>query len=672
MIGTMVGGTTGAPDRARPRIPGPGSGSRPIVVGLLVAITALAGGCGDDDGVRTALLVGVDTDYRVTDELEMLRVRTLEVDGGALVSSVELTLAPTDDLEPGVGEFPVPLSFVIEPLGGDARRRVRLEIDALRTAGDRVPLFTRSAVTGFIRGRTLQLPMFLARQCANVVCEEGFTCTENGCEPELRDPEDLEDAPETAGDEILNLCARGCPGAPTDGRALVAGGGAEARAVDASPDGQTVFIAGTARGTVDFGGGDEPPPDGSGPDLFVAAYAAGDLRTLRWARRSTGDGPERATALAAHPDGGVIVAGAHKDMTFAGRSLAAADDREDAAVVRLASDGTLRWVAELRGEGDEEVKGLAVDASGNVYAAVRFRDELDLSVAGEAERIEASRRDDAALVALDGETGDGRWFHHIGAQRDETPVGVAVDGSGTVYMVAMVAGPVDLGTGMTVPRGGADGALVAVDAATGDVRWAERFGAGMSDDVAAAVARPDRDGVFLAGTFEGRLDYRNDVTLESAGSRDAFVLEVGPDGAAVAGYRLGGLTSEFGHAVALDALGRVYLAGNYEGNASDIGLGETAASGSSDGYVTAFRRDGAVRWAQPLVSERDTDAFDVAVDADGRVHVVGEFQGVLDAGQRVGMLFHGDGEDEDEDDDDDDDTRAGYLITFVQDGFGDR
>jgi hypothetical protein len=96
----------------------------------------------------------------------------------AAVSAHEFELAD-DAAEPGPAEVRTPFSFAIVPVDGDASRRITVQVDGLAVAG--APLVRRTALTGFLEGEQLLLPMFLASACRGVTCADGQTCVGGSC-----------------------------------------------------------------------------------------------------------------------------------------------------------------------------------------------------------------------------------------------------------------------------------------------------------------------------------------------------------------------------------------------------------------------------------------------------------------------------------------------------------
>lgn len=122
------------------------------VVGCTPARTQLVVGVDSDlDWGPTATLRGVQITVRSNDPEGQLRDRR----------TVRLGAAT-----------PLPASFGVVPLDGDASRRVWIEVRGCGVDGCETPLVTQQAYVGFVEGQTLLLRMTLARACQPVRCDD--------------------------------------------------------------------------------------------------------------------------------------------------------------------------------------------------------------------------------------------------------------------------------------------------------------------------------------------------------------------------------------------------------------------------------------------------------------------------------------------------------------------
>jgi hypothetical protein len=135
-------------------------------------ILCLLAGCSE---AATQLVVVVDSDLPAPDRVSIRAVARPDDDPADI--GAESTFAVSET--PGPTTFVLPLSFGVVPPGGDAARGVEVVVEA-RDATDQV-VVSRRARTGFVRGHTLRLPMFLAEACRGVECPTGQTCDGGVC-----------------------------------------------------------------------------------------------------------------------------------------------------------------------------------------------------------------------------------------------------------------------------------------------------------------------------------------------------------------------------------------------------------------------------------------------------------------------------------------------------------
>ena len=153
----------------------------------------------------TQLLVIVDSDMAVPNSLVKVRAEVRNQEGRFLASH-EFELSERKAQQAST-KFALPLSFGVLKPEQNPTDRVIVEVDALGTSTDSQPLFTRKAVTGFLEGKSLLLPMYLSSLCQSLECALGQTCTERGCVSEVVDENRLRESSGTDADLIIKLTA---------------------------------------------------------------------------------------------------------------------------------------------------------------------------------------------------------------------------------------------------------------------------------------------------------------------------------------------------------------------------------------------------------------------------------------------------------------------------------
>lgn len=178
-------------------------------------------------------------------------------------------------------------------------------------------------------------------------------------------------------------------------------------------------------------------------DAWLASYDA--MGNYRWVKRFGGPQYESTQALAVDASGNIFAAGVMGGPTsFDGQVLQPSDTGDDVWVGSWTRDGVNRWLRHLPGQGAGAVLGIALDASGGVWLSGEFSGSM---TAG-AVTLNAQGVEDAWVARL--RSGDGAVLaaRAFGGSRDELPANVVVDPrGGAVLSVYSESINLDLGSG---------------------------------------------------------------------------------------------------------------------------------------------------------------------------------------------------------------------------------
>jgi len=162
-----------------------------------------------------------------------------------------------------------------------------------------------------------------------------------------------------------------------------------------------------------------------------------------------------------------------------------------------------------------------------------------------------------------------------------------------------------------------------------ELGWAGRLGGTLLDRPDAVAAGPGGS-VVVVGAFEGSADFDPgpaSVVLDSAGGRDAFVVKLDAAGRFLWARALGGTSLDRAHGVAVDGDGNVWVVGEFQGTVDfDPGPGAFPLTASFyDGFVWKLDAAGEFRWAGLVGGASDDGARAVAADDGAGVLVAGDF-----------------------------------------------
>ena len=131
------------------------------------------------------------------------------------------------------------------------------------------------------------------------------------------------------------------------------------------------------------------------------------------------------------------------------------------------------------------------------------------------------------------------------------------------------------------------------------------------------------------------------MSVAAKGATDLFVVKLDGAGQFEWGAGLGGSGPDEARALAVDALGAVYVGGAFSGQV-DFDPGEGArmlgSGGGKDGFVLKLDAAGTLLWAMALGGSGSDQVNGLALNTLGEVDVAGVFSGTVDFDPGAGLL----------------------------------
>jgi hypothetical protein len=372
--------------------------------------------------------------------------------------------------------------------------------------------------------------------------------------------------------------------------------------------------------------------------------------------------------------------------TFGSTTLNAAT--ESSYVAKVDTKGNFLWATQIGGSAaTPAIPAIAVDGSGNVYVAGNFAGTASFG----STTLTSAGGSDIYICKLD-PNGNVLWARQAGGTAGDDPAAIAVDPSGNVF----VSGMFDEGGSATVTatfgstsltaqcsnlQGVAPLFLTKLDT-NGNFLWAEQL-LGGNDGNTSGMVGDSSGNMYLGGggSFQGssnscwieKVDPNGNVVWAQGTSRPMFADAVFQDpttgatslyasiwpsaslptdiekldassGAVLWSEAVGAPTNSVGgtgvrgRAVAVDASGNVYVAGQFSGT-GDFDPGSGTAGLSSNGAVILYKLDpsGNFLFAQSMGG---IIASSLALDSSGNIYTAGSFQGTgtFDTGSQMVSL----------------------------------
>lgn len=427
-------------------------------------------------------------------------------------------------------------------------------------------------------------------------------------------------------------------------------------AVDATGN---TYVTGHFDGTVDF-----DPSNGSaalttagGDDVLIARYDASG--NYVYAKAVGGGGIDNGNSIAINGSGNAYVTGifgftADFDPGAGTATLTIQGNKLNAFVCGFTNTGNYIQAIQLGRYSDILISDLgyavAVDASGNTYITGFFADTVDFDPGvGTANLISAGGRD--IYIAKYDPLGNYVYAKPIQGAGGvgNAGFGIAVDGTGNVYITGYFSGTVDfdpgVGTVNLSSAGGRDIFIARYDP-SGNYVYAKAI-AGLSglQDTGFGIAIDGSGNAYITGDFEGTADFdpgAGTANLTSAGGKDIFIAKYDVSGNYVYAKALGGTSHEQCFGIALDGLGNVHVTGYINGNADfDPGSGTVilTSAGEEKIFIAKYDASGNYVYAKAIgdSNPRGNSGYGVAVDNMGSAYITGYFTGTADFDPGAGI-----------------------------------
>jgi hypothetical protein len=339
-----------------------------------------------------------------------------------------------------------------------------------------------------------------------------------------------------------------------------------------------------------------------GDDTFAAKLDASG--NLMWNTFLGGSGVDYGLGIAVDESGNVYVVG-QSNATW-GSPVRAFSGDGDAFAAKVDSSGNLTWNTFLGGSDLDAGYGIAVDGSGNVYMAGWSRGTWGSPVRPYTNNIDA-------FAAKLNSSGNLTWNTFLGSWNDDYGRGIAVDGSENVYVMGYSLG--SWGSPVRTFSGVSDAFAVKLES-SGNLTW-NTFLGGSDLDAGYGIAVDGSGNVYVAGYSLGSW---GSPVRPYTNNFDAFAAKVDSSGNLTWNTFLGGSGYDYGNDIVVDGSGNVYVAGS---STATWGLPVRAYSGGGDAFTANLDSSGNLTWNTFLGGSGDDYGNGIEMDGNRNVYVAG-------------------------------------------------
>lgn len=334
--------------------------------------------------------------------------------------------------------------------------------------------------------------------------------------------------------------------------------------------------------------------------LFTSQQDGRQLEVV-WGKQWGTAGEDWLSEIALDGQGNIYITG-----TTTGNLFGQNQGARDVFVVKLDSTGQVLWSKQLGTANDEEMEWIAVDREGNVYITiVTDGDWFGQNLGGR----------DTVLVKLSMD-GQVLWGKRLGTSEDDLARIIALDNQGHIYVAGVTCGSL-FAQYQRKEHMEEEGFLAKFDFA-GNLVWGKQS----KDDLPEAIAVNSQDNIYVSGSA---YDDANNTIV-------GFLAKFASDGKAIWRQVLPATVDEAEEGIAsliVDKNNNLYGAG-----AVWVYMDENRLVSVPDAFLVKYSgADGQRMWSKRLKSEGKGEIaeefFDVAIDGQGYVYVVGEAEGSL-------------------------------------------
>jgi len=259
----------------------------------------------------------------------------------------------------------------------------------------------------------------------------------------------------------------------------------------------------------------------------------------------------------------------------------------------LVIDPVISYATYMGGSGLGAVTGVALDSAGNLYAA-GWTEALNFPILL-AEQAANAGGVDAFVVKVNPSGAGLIYATYIGGRGDDRAAAIALDSSGEAYVTgATSSANFPLAAAVRTTLGGSKTAFVLKLSAAGNTLLFSTYLGGSTYDMGTAIAVDATGHAYVAGDTQSA-DFPVIGAFQTVigGGFDAFVTKLNSNGTYVYGTFLGGVANEHVGGIAVDSSGAAYLAGGtFSTNFPLAGAIQATNHGGQDAFVAKLSASG--------------------------------------------------------------------------------
>ncbi|MGP8214947.1 MAG: SBBP repeat-containing protein, partial [Bacteroidia bacterium] len=312
----------------------------------------------------------------------------------------------------------------------------------------------------------------------------------------------------------------------------------------------------------------------AGQDIWIAKYDPNG--NVLWAKSFGGNSDDIGNSVSIDKEGDIYVAGYYQSPTLViGSSTLINAGGWDIFLARFDAGGNPVWAQSFGGSSNDLAPYITCDSKQNVYIAGQF---YSSSITFGSFQLNSSDANSNSFLAKFDSKGNVIWAETPnagGGNVGNNPDGITIDANSNIYITGnFQSSTLSLGTSvMNLVSGSYQDIYVIKLDSSGNVHWAKNFGAtgGNPDAGGTSLATDAMGNVYVTGNYKGAIISFGVDTLTNMGGFDAFVVRYDSAGNPQWAQNIGGSNDDGGQATAMDANGYLYVTGWFSSPNISIG-----------------------------------------------------------------------------------------------------
>ena len=342
-------------------------------------------------------------------------------------------------------------------------------------------------------------------------------------------------------------------------------------------------------------------------------------------------------ALAVDPKGNSYIAGRFKSSLLIGTKKVISSGSHDIYVAKVNTSGVVQWAISAGGAESDNIWGVALDGSANLYLAGAFAKTATFGT--KTVKPTTTYPYEMLVAKLDTTGPTWSWVTAFGGGKLRSRQ-IAVDSWGNIFIAGIFNKAVTIaGTTLTPknPKYGYDLFWLRLNSAGSPSKAVSAGGTNL--DAVTGLAVDSTGNTYMLGHFRGKSIFGS-TTLTATGDYDVFVTKLDPSGKFIWATRAGGSYIDHAGGISLSPKSTVLITGSFKHLATFGGVKLLAAKdpamaiGSIDSFTAELSASsGSFLNASSAGGPSKDYGSGVAVDSKGTRYVTGRFTGQASFGK---------------------------------------